>query len=227
MPKRSREDSSSPSTTSSLSPTPDPSSPAPTDVPVHLSKYIQTSDEPPTRAVMKCSLPPHHDTISFPTFEDFELHYAKEHAHRCSECRKNFPTEYFLGLHIGENHDPLAEVKRAKEEKTVSLGKFILLKRRRADSGQQYRCFVEDCDKLCSTPQKRRMHVRTFELISPFQYRALIARYAPGAGISFCARYMSADSKFWLPEGILIRSSLIAHRQAYVPKSKYKRRSSP
>lgn len=140
MPKRSREDPPSTSTTSSLSPTPDPSSPVPTCVPVHPSKYIHTSDEPSTPAVMRCSLPPHHDTISFSTFEEFELHYAKEHAHRCSECRKNFPTEHFLGLHITENHDPLTEARRAKEEKT-------------------YRCFVEDCDKVCSTPQKRRMHL--------------------------------------------------------------------
>ena len=68
---------------------------------------------------MKCSLPPHAETLAFPTFEEFETHYAKVHAYRCSECRKNFPTEHFLGLHIGENHDPLGEARRAKEEKTV------------------------------------------------------------------------------------------------------------
>jgi hypothetical protein len=68
---------------------------------------------------MKCSLPPHHETLAFPTFEEFEIHYAKVHANRCSECRKNFPTEHFLGLHISENHDPLVEARRAKEEKTV------------------------------------------------------------------------------------------------------------
>ncbi|KAL9134169.1 MAG: hypothetical protein Q9175_004647 [Cornicularia normoerica] len=140
MPKRSREDSPSSSATSSLSPTPDFSSPAPTDAPVHPLKYIQTSDERSTPAVMKCSLPPHHDTISFSTFEEFEIHYAKEHAHRCSGCRKNFPTEHFLGLHISENHDPMIEARRAKEQKT-------------------YQCFVENCDKVCSTPQKRRMHL--------------------------------------------------------------------
>lgn len=99
---------------------------------------------------MKCSLPPHRDTLSFSAFEEFEVHYAKEHAHRCSECRKNFPTEHFLGLHISENHDPLTEVRRAKEEKT-------------------YRCFVEDCDKVCSTPQKRRMHL-TDKHIFPKNY---------------------------------------------------------
>lgn len=126
MPKRSREDSPSPSTTPSLSPTPDPSTPAPTDAPVHSSKYIHTSNERSARTIMKCSLPPHHDTVSFSSFEEFEVHYAKEHAHRCSECRKNFPTEHFLGLHISENHDPLTEARRAKEEKTVRMGRSKL-----------------------------------------------------------------------------------------------------
>ena len=29
----------------------------------------------------------------------------------------------------------------------------------RADSETKFQCFVEDCDKICSTPQKRRMHL--------------------------------------------------------------------
>ena len=75
---------------------------------------------------MKCSLPPHDEAISFSTFEEFEVHYAKEHAYRCSDCRKNFPTEHFLGLHIHENHDPLVESRRAKEEKTVRLSRLMI-----------------------------------------------------------------------------------------------------
>ena len=79
---------------------------------------------------MKCSLPPHHETLAFSTFEDFEIHYAKEHANRCSECRKNFPTNHFLELHIEENHDPLSDARRARGEKTVCLedsaGKCII-----------------------------------------------------------------------------------------------------
>ncbi|CAL8582140.1 hypothetical protein XPA_007812 [Xanthoria parietina] len=90
---------------------------------------------------MKCSLAPHPETLVFTTFEEFEVHYAQIHTNRCSECRKNFPTEHFLGLHISENHDPLVAARKAKYEKT-------------------YRCFVEDCDKVCSTLQKRRMHLQ-------------------------------------------------------------------
>lgn len=127
MPKRSREDTPpSSSTASSLSPTPDPPSPLITEAPIHHSKYIKTSDKSSPRAVMKCSLPPHNDTISFSTFEEFEIHHAKEHTHRCSECRKNFPTEHFLGLHISENHDPLTEARIAKGEKTVCLSRSTI-----------------------------------------------------------------------------------------------------
>ena len=68
---------------------------------------------------MKCSLPPHSGSLTFSTFEEYEVHYSKEHAYRCTACKKNLPTEHFLGLHISENHDPLNEARRAKGEKTV------------------------------------------------------------------------------------------------------------
>lgn len=127
MVKRSREDSP-PST----APSPlfagvesSASSPQSVDLPSHSAKYIHvdsTSSQQAAAAaaVMKCSLPPHQDTLAFSTFEDFEVHYAQIHTNRCSECRRNFPTEHFLSLHIDENHDPLNEARRAKGEKTVS-----------------------------------------------------------------------------------------------------------
>jgi len=102
---------------------------------------------------MKCSLPPH-PTLSFPTLSDFETHYAQAHTNRCSSCHKNFPTEHFLSLHISENHDPLEEARRAKGEKT-------------------YRCFVDGCDKVCSAPLKRRMHL-TDKHMFPKNYDFLI-----------------------------------------------------
>ncbi|KAF7630126.1 hypothetical protein AFLA_010755 [Aspergillus flavus NRRL3357] len=55
-------------------------------------------------------------------------------------CGKNFPTDRFLNLHIEENHDPLIAAKKDRGEKT-------------------YGCFIEDCERKCSTPQKRRMHL--------------------------------------------------------------------
>ncbi|KAI4203944.1 MAG: hypothetical protein LQ348_001357 [Seirophora lacunosa] len=148
MVKRSREDSPPFDTTDSPSPssTAEPSSPsaiAAVDA-SRTTKYLQIPHEVAedrSRAVMRCSLAPHSETLSFGTFEEFEVHYAQVHTNRCSECHKNFPTQHFLGLHISEKHDPLVEARKAREEKT-------------------YRCFVEDCDKVCSTPQKRKMHLQ-------------------------------------------------------------------
>ncbi|KAL8839838.1 MAG: hypothetical protein Q9176_004241 [Flavoplaca citrina] len=151
MGKRSREDSppagsvDSPSVTSSPSDSGRSQSPNPSNDP-RSAKFLHVSEDPARASIaMKCSLAPHPQTIVFNTFEEFEVHYAQTHTNRCSECHKNFPTEHFLGLHISENHDPLVAARRAKEEKT-------------------YRCFVEDCDKVCSTPQKRRMHLQAKHL---------------------------------------------------------------
>ncbi|KAI9746556.1 MAG: hypothetical protein M1818_000269 [Claussenomyces sp. TS43310] len=93
-----------------------------------------------TAEVMQCSLPPHRETLSFTSFDDYEVHYNKAHVNRCIECRKNFPTPHFLNLHQEENHDPLIQVLKARGERTFS-------------------CFVEDCERKCSTAQKRRMHL--------------------------------------------------------------------
>jgi hypothetical protein len=106
-------------------------------------KYNQTDKE--TTATesakgMQCSLAPHRETLQFDSQQEYEVHYAKEHTNRCSECTKNFPTPRFLELHIEENHNALREALAARGEKT-------------------YGCFVEDCERKCSTPQKRRLHL--------------------------------------------------------------------
>ncbi|KAL9103498.1 MAG: hypothetical protein Q9163_001454 [Psora crenata] len=118
MPKRSREESPFEYLPSPVSPVADSKTPEPVDTTVHSAKYSHISTVGITRAVMKCSLPPHDETLTFETFEDFEIHYAKSHTHRCSDCRRNFPTEHFLDLHISENHDPLNQAKRARGDKT-------------------------------------------------------------------------------------------------------------
>ncbi|KFH48006.1 Zinc finger protein-like protein [Hapsidospora chrysogenum ATCC 11550] len=90
--------------------------------------------------VMKCSLPPHRDPVTFRTYSEYEAHYNKFHTNRCLECRKNFPSEHLLGIHIEECHDPLIVVRRDRGEHTFS-------------------CFVEGCERKCLTHQKRRMHM--------------------------------------------------------------------
>jgi hypothetical protein len=142
MAKRSRETSFSPSA-EELSPfeTNEDNSDADSG---RFNKYKLVDNSTPaantTSTVMRCSLPPHKDAVEFQSHEDYEVHYLKEHTNRCSSCGRNFPTAHFLGLHIEENHNALRETLEAKGEKT-------------------YACFVEDCDRKCSTPQKRRLHL--------------------------------------------------------------------
>ncbi|KAE8331874.1 hypothetical protein BDV39DRAFT_167730 [Aspergillus sergii] len=140
MSKRSRSISRSPSVGEPPETSSRPSSPAFSITSVerpkkHLSDTANSGTE-----VMHCSLPPHRETLSFPSYDDYEVHYKQTHVNRCTACGKNFPTDRFLDLHIEENHDPLIAAKKDRGEKT-------------------YGCFIEDCERKCSTPQKRRMHL--------------------------------------------------------------------
>jgi len=140
MVKRSRSPSSSPTEVGFSSPPTGGSCEEIDDVRPDKITALDTHSDASLMSIMQCSLPPHANALSFVSIDDFEVHYAKEHSNRCSDCGKNFPTARFLLLHIDENHNPLREALQAKGEKT-------------------YSCFLEDCDKKCSTPQKRRLHL--------------------------------------------------------------------
>ncbi|KAI9883027.1 MAG: hypothetical protein M1823_005204 [Watsoniomyces obsoletus] len=138
MGKRSREQSESDSLSPVLSSISLPTSIA-LDEPEQPSKYPHLDDPSPLELI-RCALPPHGSTMTFPSYDAYEVHYQQMHANRCAECGRNFPTEHFLGLHIAENHDPLNRARKARGEKI-------------------YACFVEDCDRVCSAPPKRRLHL--------------------------------------------------------------------
>ena len=133
MVKRSRENSISsasdaPYSADEISPAGNPVSLNPADVKVHRSKYTEIDGRGlQVPEVMRCFLPPHRDPIAFSSYEEYDVHYAKAHTNRCLECRKNFPTEHFVGLHIAENHDPLNEVRKARGEKIVSAPISMLI----------------------------------------------------------------------------------------------------
>ena len=135
MAKRSREDfePSSPESESTREYTPSARSiihPSTITGPMNTSKIVHLdseSGEAPTPSIeMRCSLPGHRQTLTFASFEEYDVHYAKTHTNRCIECRKNFPTEHFLNLHIEENHDALVSVRRERGEKTVRVS-FVLV----------------------------------------------------------------------------------------------------
>ena len=127
MAKRSREDfePSSPESETTGEPSATARSvihPSTEQIPSSTSKFVHLgpeSGEVPTTE-MRCSLPPHRGTLTFASVEEYDVHYAKTHTNRCLECRKNFPTEHFLNLHIEENHDAMISVLKDRGEKTVS-----------------------------------------------------------------------------------------------------------
>jgi hypothetical protein len=92
----------------------------------HISKISELDPEVPgspidvsATSIMRCSLPPHKEPLSFRTYGEYESHYNQAHTNRCLECRKNFPSEHLLTVHIEEFHDPLVVVRRDKGEHTV------------------------------------------------------------------------------------------------------------
>lgn len=136
--KRSREASFSPSADS---PSIDDDSDNADDRGGKISAVMETKhSSATTKSAMQCSLPPHAQALYFDSIAAFEIHYQKDHTNRCSSCSKNFPTAHFLTLHIDEVHNPLRAELASKGEKT-------------------YACFVEDCEKICATPQKRKLHL--------------------------------------------------------------------
>lgn len=88
---------------------------------------------------MQCILPGH-PLLTLASAAEFEIHYAKEHDNQCIKCKSNLPSPWLLELHQDENHDPLIAARRNKDEKV-------------------YRCFLQDCEKVTHTPQKRRLHL--------------------------------------------------------------------
>lgn len=95
-------------------------------VPVSKIVTLDTEDSEAhqaTNTAIQCSLPGHARGTSFPSYAEYERHYAQVHSNRClsNGCNKNFPTSHILGLHIQEHHDALTEVKRETGEATVSL----------------------------------------------------------------------------------------------------------
>ncbi|GAA95074.1 uncharacterized protein L969DRAFT_95952 [Mixia osmundae IAM 14324] len=73
-------------------------------------------------------------------------HHRQRHAHICHECRKTFPDEHFLSLHLTERHDTMTMLKRERGDKTFA-------------------CFQAACKHVSQTPKQREVH-----LIEEHQY---------------------------------------------------------
>lgn len=86
---------------------------------VHLSQEAASPTE-----VMRCSLAGHPE-LSFANYDEYESHYNQSHLWKCAECRHNFPSEHYLGLHIEEHHDSMIQIRKERGEKIVSFKSFV------------------------------------------------------------------------------------------------------
>lgn len=106
-----------------------------THAPAHTSKFKRTDEDSLASSSggsstvaqsvpYTCSLPPlcNASPSTFRTSQELLSHYESHHAYVCSvsQCRKVFPDNHFLDLHIAEFHDPLVEIQREAGKKTVS-----------------------------------------------------------------------------------------------------------
>ncbi|KAM9477284.1 zinc finger protein 511 [Clarias gariepinus] len=77
----------------------------------------------------------------FDTLEGYEHHYNSLHRHVCSSCKRSFPSNRLLDIHIIEWHDSLFQVMAERE--------------------CMYQCLVEGCGLKFQTSKERKEHLIT------------------------------------------------------------------
>ncbi|KAJ8418193.1 hypothetical protein AAFF_G00139020 [Aldrovandia affinis] len=75
----------------------------------------------------------------FDTLDGYEHHYSALHRHVCSGCKRSFPSDRLLDIHILEWHDSLFQVMAEKQS--------------------MYQCLVEGCDLKFKTSKERKNHL--------------------------------------------------------------------
>ncbi|XP_062850926.1 zinc finger protein 511 [Trichomycterus rosablanca] len=87
----------------------------------------------------------------FDTLEGYEHHYNLLHRHVCSSCKRSFPSNQLLDIHILEWHDTLFQVMAEKQ--------------------CMYQCLVEGCGLKFRTAKERKDHlIMTHSYPSDFRF---------------------------------------------------------
>ncbi|XP_026873444.1 zinc finger protein 511 isoform X2 [Electrophorus electricus] len=87
----------------------------------------------------------------FDTLEGYEHHYNSLHRHVCSSCKRSFPSNHLLDIHILEWHDALFQVMAEKQ--------------------CMYQCLVEGCGLKFRTSKERKDHlIKTHSYPSDFRF---------------------------------------------------------
>jgi hypothetical protein len=105
-----------------------------------------------------CTLPPscNYRPIHFRTIKEYESHYNSLHVNVCLVCKKVFPSQRLLELHLTEFHDPLSAARRDRGEKILA-------------------CYVEGCPLKFRSPKNRRAHLQAKHSYPPNYYFGVVA----------------------------------------------------
>jgi len=88
---------------------------------------------------------------TFRSVAAFQRHYQQWHRHTCIQCKKAFPTDHLLELHIEESHDPFFEIQESKKP--------------------MYRCYLPSCAQRFMTAAERKDHaIRQHDFPSDYRY---------------------------------------------------------
>ncbi|KAJ8248437.1 hypothetical protein GJAV_G00242010 [Gymnothorax javanicus] len=111
---------------------------------IHRHLYLQdvattTAEvsETPTVSAFRCHIAG--CSQLFDTLEGYEHHYGSFHRHVCSSCKRSFPSDRLLDIHILEWHDSFFQVMAEKQN--------------------MYQCLVEGCDLKFRTCKERKNHL--------------------------------------------------------------------
>ncbi|XP_052007575.1 zinc finger protein 511 [Xyrauchen texanus] len=123
---------------------------------IHRHMYLQDvvtsiadDYQPPTISEFRCHIA---GCIQlFDTLEGYEHHYNSLHRHVCSNCKRSFPSNRLLDIHILEWHDSLFQVMAEKQ--------------------CMYECLVEGCGLKFITSKERKNHlIRTHSYPANFRF---------------------------------------------------------
>ncbi|XP_018621523.1 zinc finger protein 511 isoform X1 [Scleropages formosus] len=111
---------------------------------IHRHLYLQdvatsvaVASQVPTVSEFRCHISGCHQL--FNTLESYEQHYSSVHRHVCSSCRRHFPSNHLLDIHILEWHDSLFQIMAEKQN--------------------MYQCLVEGCSSKFKTNKERKDHL--------------------------------------------------------------------
>ncbi|XP_038066112.1 zinc finger protein 511-like isoform X2 [Patiria miniata] len=95
---------------------------------------------------------------SFTTVQSYEIHYNGAHRNICRDCRRSYPSNHLLDIHILESHDSLFEVMAQRQP--------------------MYQCLVESCQEKFNNSQNRREHlIKQHHYPADFRFQKGISKH--------------------------------------------------